>query len=65
MEQRMADLPPERLTPDPPFTYVCVDTFGGFANPKRWTVVFSCLVTRAIHLEVLEEMFSSSFINQC
>ena len=74
IEQRMADLPPERLTPDPPFTYVGVDTFGpfdiyvrrtrgGFANPKRWTVVFSCLVTRAIHLEVVEEMSSSSFIN--
>jgi hypothetical protein len=38
-------------------------TGGGQANSKRWAVIFSCLVTRAIHIEVIEEMTSSKFIN--
>lgn len=70
----MADLPEDRLTPSPPFTFVGVDTFGpwnvvarrtrgGQANQKRWAVIFTCLVCRAIHLEVIEELSSSSFIN--
>lgn len=72
--QVMADLPEDRLTPSPPFTFVGVDTFGpwnvvarrtrgGQANQKRWAVIFTCLVCRAIHLEVIEELSSSSFIN--
>lgn len=74
MLQQMADLPSERLHPGPPFTSVGVDTFGpwhiitrrtrgGQANSKRWAVLFTCLTTRAIHIEVVEEMSSSSFIN--
>jgi len=72
--QKMADLPIERHTPSPPFTYVDVDVFGpwnivtrrtrgGSAASKRWAVLFSCLTTRAIHIELIEEMSSSSFIN--
>ena len=72
--QKMADLPVDRLTPSPPFSSVGVDTFGpwevvarrtrgGHANSKRWTILFTCLSTRAIHLEVIEQMTSSSFIN--
>jgi hypothetical protein len=70
----MADLPTDRLTPSPPFTFVGVDVFGpwsittrrtrgGQANSKRWAVLFTCLVTRAIHIEIIEEMSTSSFIN--
>ena len=70
----MADFPPDRLEPGAPFTNVGVDTSGpweivsrrtrgGQANSKRWTVIFSCLTTRAIHIEVIEELSSSSFIN--
>ncbi|XP_028656694.1 uncharacterized protein LOC114650672 [Erpetoichthys calabaricus] len=73
-EQRMCDLPAERLQMDPPFSYVGVDLFGpwevstrrtrgGHANSKRWAVLFTCLCTRAVHIEVVEEMSSSSFIN--
>lgn len=73
-QQKMADLPAYRLMPTPPFTFVGVDTFGpwsiatrrtrgGVANAKRWAIMFSCLVTRAIHIEIVEEMTSSSFIN--
>ncbi len=72
--QKMADLPVDRLTPSPPFTYVGVDMFGpwtivtrrsrgGQVNNKRWAVLFTCLVTRAVHIEVTEELSSSSFIN--
>ncbi|XP_052251751.1 uncharacterized protein LOC127858589 [Dreissena polymorpha] len=70
----MANLPEGRLTPGPPFTYVGVDTFGpwpvvkrrtrgGVAESKRWAIIFVCLVTRASHIEVIEDMSSSAFIN--
>lgn len=72
--QKMSDLPIDRITVCPPFTYVGVDVFGpwtissrrtrgGLANSKRWAVIFTCLGTRAIHIEVIESMESSSFIN--
>ncbi|XP_021370654.1 uncharacterized protein LOC110461499 [Mizuhopecten yessoensis] len=72
--QKMSDLPIDRLKPNPPFTYVGVDTFGPWsivtrktrgesAQNKRWTILFTCLVTRAIHIEVVEELSSASFIN--
>ncbi|KAK3109081.1 hypothetical protein FSP39_022675 [Pinctada imbricata] len=70
----MANLPPDRSEPSPPFTCVGVDCFGpwqivtrrtrgGQAASKRWGVMFTCLSTRAVHIEVIEELSSSSFIN--
>ena len=70
----MPDLPTDRLTPSPPFTYVGVDVYGpwsvltrrtrgGSANSKRWAVMFTCLTSRAVHIEVIEDMSSSAFIN--
>jgi hypothetical protein len=38
-------------------------TRGGSVNSKRWAVIFSCLSCRAVHIEVIEEMSTSSFIN--
>lgn len=72
--QKMADLPKDRLQPDPPFTSVGIDTFGpwsvvtrrtrgGAANSKRWAIIFTCMSTRGVHIEVVEEMSTSSFIN--
>ncbi|XP_037399818.1 uncharacterized protein LOC108416929 [Pygocentrus nattereri] len=72
--QLMADLPPDRLSMEPPFTFVGLDVFGpwpvvtrrtrgGHANSKRWAILFTCLSTRAIHIELIESMDSSSFIN--
>ncbi|XP_062585397.1 uncharacterized protein LOC134247072 [Saccostrea cucullata] len=72
--QKMADVPAERLIPGPPFTSIGIDAFGpweivtrktrgGAANSKRWAILFTCLVSRAVHIEVIEEMSSSSFIN--
>jgi hypothetical protein len=73
-EQKMSNLPTERVTPTSPFTFVGVDVFGpwsivtrrtrgGAASSKRWAVMFTCLASRAIHIELIEEMSSSSFIN--
>ena len=70
----MADLPQERIQPSPPFSYVGVDTFGPWLttqrrtrgetlNQKRWALMFTCLVTRAVHLETIEELSTTSFIN--
>ncbi|XP_054863943.1 uncharacterized protein LOC129348185 [Amphiprion ocellaris] len=73
-DQKMADLPEDRLVMEPPFTRVGLDVFGpwtvvtrrtrgGSAESKRWAVLFSCLGTRAVHIEVIESMSTSSFIN--
>lgn len=72
--QKMADLPLSRLTSSPPFAYVGVDMFGHWevvtrkthgrrANSKRWAILFTCLSSRASHIEVVEDMSSSAFIN--
>ena len=72
--QKMSDLPADRVQPAPPFTFVGVDTFGpwevtarrtrgGYANSKRWAILFTCLTSRAVHIEVTEELSSSAFIN--
>ncbi|XP_022808943.1 uncharacterized protein LOC111345924 [Stylophora pistillata] len=72
--QKMADPPKARLTPAPPFSYVGLEAFGpwlvrtrrtrgGAMNNKRWVVLFTCLATRAIHIELIESMDTSSFIN--
>nr|XP_022301036.1 uncharacterized protein LOC111109246 [Crassostrea virginica] len=61
--QKMSDLPPDRLEPCPPFSNVGVDVFGpwnimtrgsrgGSGQLKRWGVMFSCLTTRAGHIEL-------------
>ena len=73
-QQKMADLPKDRVTISPPFTFVGVDVFGpwdvvtrrtrgGAANHKRQAVLLTCLATRAVHIEVIESISSSSFTN--
>ena len=69
-QQKMADLPADRVTPDkPPFTYVGVDCFGPFSVKrgrsivKRYGVIFTCLIIRAVHVEVAHSLDTSSFIN--
>jgi hypothetical protein len=46
-----------------PWSVVTRRTKGGAANSKRWAVLFTCLSTRGVHIEVIEELSSSSFIN--
>lgn len=70
----MANLLTERLSTDPPFAFVGLDVFGpwqvtarrtrgGEADCKRWAVLFTCTSVRAVHIEVMESMDASSFIN--
>lgn len=67
--QKMSDLPTERVTPAAPFTYSGVDVFGPFylkegrKELKRWRLVFTCLSSRAVHLETLNNMDTDSFVN--
>ena len=68
--QKMANLPPERLEPNkPPFTYVGVDCFGpyhvkyGRSEIKRYGCLYTCLTTRAIHIEKLVSMDTDAFLN--
>ncbi|XP_062413389.1 uncharacterized protein LOC119222763 [Pungitius pungitius] len=72
--QLMADLPSERLHTCPPFTYVGVDVFGpwqivtrrtrgGQAQSKRWAMLFCCMSSRAVHIEIIDSLDTSSCIN--
>ncbi|XP_048010442.1 uncharacterized protein LOC125244397 [Megalobrama amblycephala] len=66
---QMADLPMARLRIfRPPFFSTGVDCFGPFIakigrrNEKRWGVIFKCLTTRAIHLDLLNSLDSDAFL---
>lgn len=67
--QKMSDLPEDRLEPAPPFTYCAVDFFGPWINKekrkelKRYGALFTCMVSRAIHIEVTRSLDTYSFIN--
>ena len=72
--QKMSDLPIDRIEQATPFSYVGVDVFGPWqvvsrrtrssqATAKRWAVLFTCLLIRAVHIEVVDEMSTSAFIN--
>ena len=69
-QQQEADLPLDRVTPQAPaFTSVGVDYFGPFSvkrgrgQDKRYGCLFTCLATRAIHIEVAESLETDSFLN--
>ena len=65
----MAALPPQRLQSHlPPFTHVGIDYFGPYEvvmfrrKVKRWITLFTCLITRAIHLEIAHSLDTDSFL---
>ena len=68
-EQKMADLPLDRLEPSPPFTAVGIDAFGPYfvterrKELKRYGLIFVCQASRAIHIELLDDMSTDVFIN--
>ena len=68
-EQKMADLPQDRLTPAPPFSHVACDCFGPFITKngrketKRYALLITCLACRAVHIEMLFSLSSDSFIS--
>lgn len=53
----------------PPFTYTGIDCFGliyvkeGRKEVKRYGLLLTCLCSRALHIEVLDDMTSDAFIN--
>ena len=65
----MAELPTDRLEQVPPFTFSTVDYFGPFyiregrKEMKRYRVLFTCLASRAIHLEIAVSLTTHSFLN--
>ena len=69
-EQIMAPLPAERVTPgNAAFSHVGVDYMGplmvklGRSTVKRYACVFTCLATRAVHIEVAYSLETDSFLN--
>ena len=69
-EPKMADLPKSRVTPSKsPFTFAGVDCFGPFnvkrgrSLVKRYGIIFTCLTTRAINIEVASTLDTDSFLN--
>ena len=67
-EQIMADLPKDRVSESPPFTYCGLDIFRPFlvkerrSELKRYGALFTCLASRAVHIEVVATMNTDSFI---
>ena len=65
----MSNLPVERLGyKQPPFYHTRVDYFGPLYVPvrrsteKRWGFFFTCLTTRAVHLEIVPSLDNSSCV---
>ena len=69
IRQLMADLPACRVTAtNKPFKYCGVDYFGpyvyrqGRSDCKAWGLLFTCLCTRAIHVELVTSLDLTSFL---
>ena len=68
--QLMGDLPMSRLDAgSPPFTRAACDYFGPFEVAqsrnrvtKRWGALFTCLVTRAVYLDLASSLSSDDFL---
>lgn len=65
----MADLPQARLQLfKPAFFSTGMDCFGPFTvkvgrrNEKRWGILFKCLTTCAIHIDLLHSLDTDSFL---
>uniref|UniRef100_A0A914UGX5 Integrase catalytic domain-containing protein n=1 Tax=Plectus sambesii TaxID=2011161 RepID=A0A914UGX5_9BILA len=65
----MPALPKERVTQAAPFKNTGLDYLGPMmvknqdSREKLWVCLFTCLVTRAIHLEYVAEMTAEAFIS--
>ncbi len=65
----MANLPKDRVEPSPPFTFCGIDCFGPFIvkegrkELKKYGLLITCMCSRAVHIEMLNDMTSDCFIN--
>ena len=69
--QVMSPLPIEKLKPAPVWTYTAVDLFGPFiikgevnkrSSGKCYGIIFTCLLVRAVHLEVTPNYSTGGFL---
>lgn len=70
--QLMGNLPSSRVTPAPPFSRCGVDYAGpimtrrnkgrGNVTEKSYLAIFICLVTKAIHIEVVTDLSTDAFL---
>ena len=70
VQQKLADLPEDRVEPAPPFTYSAVHYFGPFVlregrkEIKRYGVLFTYMqASHAIHTETTNTLETDPFIN--
>ena len=67
-QQKMVDLLKDSMCIEPPFTYCCVDIFGPFVvkdgrkEVKKYGTLYTCLSSRAIHIEIVHSLRTDSFI---
>ena len=71
-EQLMGQLPPERVTPSPPFYNTGVDFCGPFdmkvsklrtaKTIKSYVSIFVCLSTKAVHMEIVTDLTTEAFL---
>ena len=73
LTQVMGELPPDRLHRTPPFYRSGVDVFGPYlvhdgrktrgrpGSKKTWVLIFTCLYSRAIHVEMLSSIDTHTF----
>ncbi len=66
---KMADLPPARLRLfTPAFHSIGIDCFGPYAvrtgrrSEKKWGIIFKCLTTRAVYIDILHSLETDSFL---
>ena len=72
LEQQMAPLPSVHLAPSRPFISTGVDYAGPFAvrtskgrgqrSGKGYVAIFVCMVTRAVHIEVVSDYSAPTFL---
>jgi hypothetical protein len=69
MGQKMSAIPPERTETNPPFTVCGMDCFGPFhvteyrRQKKVYGIIFTCFALRAVHIELVSDLSTDSFIN--
>lgn len=68
-DQKLANLPSERMETTSPFSYCAMDYFGPFVinkgrkELKCYGLLFTCLCSRAVQIELLDDLSTDAFLN--